>query len=174
MNLSTISVKDIIPVATYAAQFYTRKPANDTLLRNYGSHVSLEDLIMDAVEKVLRMNPVYLTKAYVFLAVRCTLIDAGLKKKLDVVETEDDPLEDTIEANEDSILELEALIEDFLTEDEKEVYEAVANAELYAAIAENLGISVRTLERRVHELKKKVKYILEDQPIPRKYILGNR
>ena len=80
-TLSTISTKDIIPEATKAVHRFLKNRNNNKTLPYFGSHLSIEDLVMDAVEKVIRANPMYLTKSYVWVAAKCVCIDKLQQKK---------------------------------------------------------------------------------------------
>ena len=85
MNISTISTADIIPEATKAIHKYTKRSDPHVTLFKYDTHVTVDDLVMDTVEKVLKANPKYLTKTYVWLAAKSTCINRSQKRKLDTI-----------------------------------------------------------------------------------------
>ena len=143
---------------------------------------------MDVVEKVLKCNPTYLTKAYVRIVTKCVCINKLNKKtitqyehfdKVSVTNSEaygtdltvffdaEDivkPIEHILAGDAYDILkELEEFILPCLGKTERETYDAMMSEGFYPELAENLGISTRTLERRVHDLKYKLTYILTEE-----------
>lgn len=86
MNLSTIKINQIIPEATRAIERYTKRSDPASLLMRYDTHLSTEDLVMETVEKVLKANPQYLTKTYVWLAAKSVCINKCQKKRIDSIE----------------------------------------------------------------------------------------
>lgn len=172
MHISTISVKDIIPEATKAIERYTKRSDPSVTMFKYDTHITVEDLVMDTVEKVIKANPVYLTKTYVWLAAKSVCINRALKRKLDTVpclpmfSEEDDsatPIEHELPGDtHDYLKDLHVYLKDSLSEDENELLELLLKGKMYAEIAEDLGVSLRTLERRIHELKWKTEYLLTE------------
>ena len=174
-KVSTIGIKDIIPTAQRAAEKFVKGKSQSRILRYFNSHYTLDDLIMDAVEKVIRANPMYLTRSYVYTAVRCVCIDRMQQKKLPWAEiqsliTYEDgytvPIEDTLLCDTFNHMEpLEQEILSFLGPRETQVYEGLLSNKLYVGIAEDMGVSVRTLERMVSDLKWKIEFLLfEEEP----------
>ncbi len=172
MNISTISTADIIPEATKAIARYTKRRDPSVTLFKYDTHVTVEDLVMDTVEKVIRANPVYLTKTYVWLAAKSTCINRSQKRKLDTIPSypafsEDSdmftPLEEEIPGDTYDILnDLHEYLVEFLSEDENELLSTLLKGKMYVETAEILGVSLRTLERRIHELKWKTEFLLTE------------
>lgn len=169
-QISTITAKEVYPEAYIAVKLFVgNKPMNSTL-PYFGSHVSLEDLAMDACEKVVRANPIYLTKTYVRIAARCVCIDRLKSKKLTQVTV--DPFEDGETINlEDSVIgdirdtigSLEDYIVSAMSPFQVKIYNKLLEGKMYITIAEELKISLRTLERQVNELKWLCEYLLTDQ-----------
>ena len=161
----------------YALLYTTRYVKGGTMtktLRSFNGYETVDDIAMDVVEKILKCNPSYLTRAYVKIATKCVCINK-LKKKL-VNQVELNPLrdeestpivfEELVEGDAFDVLgDLEDFILPTLSEQERETYDALLTHKFYPQIAEDLGISTRTLERRVHDLKYKLTYILtEEEP----------
>lgn len=163
MQLSTITIADLIPEATRAIERYTKRSDTHSILSRYDTHLSTEDLVMETVEKVIKANPQYLTKTYVWLSAKSVCINKCQKKRLDTVEiptafSGDDEytpnLEDSMSGDAyDAISDVYLVLIDNLSEDDQVLLEALLDGQMYVVIAENLGISLRTLERRVQELK---------------------
>lgn len=172
MSISTIKTKDIIPEATKAIERYTKRSDPNVTLFRYDTHISTEDLVMDTVEKVIKADPKYLTKTYVWLAAKSVCINRTQRRKLDTIPClpafyhEDGtsiPLEEEIPGDtQDVLLNLEVFLRDTLSPDENKLLDTLLNGRMYADMADSLGISVRTLERRVHELKWKTEYLLTE------------
>lgn len=172
MNLSTITTQDIIPEATKAIERYTKRSDPHVTLFRYDTHISVDDLVMDTVEKVVKANPKYLTKTYVWLAAKSVCINRTQRKKLDTIPSlplfsEDDsvctPIEEEVPGDTYDILsDLHEFLKDSLLEDENELLNLLLKGKMYAEIAEDLGISLRTLERKIHELKWKTEYLLTE------------
>lgn len=169
MSISTISTKDLIPEATRAIERYTRRSDPNVTLSKYSSHLSTEDLVMATVEKVLRANPLYLTKTYVWLAAKSVCINESQKKRFILTESslpenECPPLEESIEGVAfDDTSDLYKDLLTHLTEDEQILLSHLIQGTLYAEIAETLGLSLRTLERRVAELKWKTEFLVTEE-----------
>tara|TARA_R110002020_G_scaffold125878_2_gene283307 strand:- start:2546 stop:3121 length:576 start_codon:yes stop_codon:yes gene_type:complete len=173
-QISTISSSEIYDYALLGVKkFVGSKPEYETL-PYFGTHVSLEDLAMDAVEKVVRANPMYITKTYVRIAARCACIDKLKSKKLDVnpfatsasrfQEEEEVNLEEGIEGDITDHLEpLEQLLMSSMDPLQLKIYNELLKNKMYVEIAENLGISLRTLERQVQELKWLCEYLLTEE-----------
>lgn len=172
MNISTITIADIIPEATKAIERYTKRSDPTVTLFKYDTHVTVEDLVMDAVEKVIKANPVYLTKTYVWLAAKSTCINRSQKRKLDTIPSypafyEDSeaftPLEEEIPGDTYDILnDLQEYLKESLGPQEEELLSLLLEGKMYVESAEILGVSLRTLERRIHELKWKIEYLLTE------------
>jgi len=180
-RVSTVETKDIIKIATKAFEKLINGSQNHVLRRHFGTHYTIEDLVMDTVEKVVRANPMYLTRSYIYTAARCVFIDLLYKKrKLTTVENpmiaeiEDvtafndpsDPNKGTLESlligdSYDYISELEEYVLNNLEEKELELYLILLQHNLYADVAKQLDVSVRTLERQVRLLKDRVEEILK-------------
>lgn len=174
LRVSTIKPHEIIPEATRAIQRFVKSTNTNRILPYFGSHITLDDLVMDTCEKVISANPMYLTKSYVWVAARCVCIDHLQRKKLPWLPSDKvnptlfDPeteakssLEELIEGDAyDYLTDLEDEVEKYLGEDLKAVYRELLTGKMYVEIAEDLDISLRTLERRVHELKWVLEYIL--------------
>jgi RNA polymerase sigma factor (sigma-70 family) len=180
---STVATVDIIPLATRAVQKLINGSQTHVLRRYFGSHYGIEDLIMDTVEKVVRANPMYLTRSYINSAARCVFIDLLYKKrKLHQVEdpstaevegiiiVDDDSdgshtsLEDHVTGDIHNHMEdMEDSLMTHLNEKDQMLYKLLISHELYADIADKLGIAVRTLERRVHDLRWKMEYLLTEE-----------
>lgn len=176
-TVSTIGTSDILPVARREIRKFT-KGANEKIILPYmGSHITLDDLVMDTAEKVVRANPAFLTKAYVQLAARTVCIDKMSLLKLHWVPDRESgvlsiydegdtvtPLEEQLEGN--AFSELEPL-EDFLRSccdnNQQELYDALLSGKMYVEIAEDLGVGLRTLERQVNELKWMFEYLLTEE-----------
>lgn len=172
MKLSTIGTQDLIPEATKAIERYTKRKAQHSTLARYDTHLTVDDLVMDTVEKVIQANPKYLTKTYVWLAAKSTCINRVHKKKLDTLpvlpafsheEGVSTPLEEEIPQDTYDILsDLGEYLAESLGEQERELLHLLLKGKMYAEIAESLGISLRTLERRLHCLKWKTEYLLTE------------
>lgn len=172
-QVSTISLLDLIPEATRAIERYTKRGNKDSILTRYDTHLSTEDLVMEAVEKVLKANPQYLTKTYVWLAAKSVCINRCQRKRIITVDATNPFGPD---ADDYPVLEheipgdiyvslgdtLEHLLSHLSTE-ETELLGYLAEGILYVSIAETLGVSLRTLERRVADLKWKVEYLLTEE-----------
>lgn len=173
-RISTITAAAIIPEATKAIQRFCRTTSTTRTMPYFGSHMTLDDLVMDTAEKVIKANPMYLTKSYVWMAARCVCIDKLQQKKLpwiaadkvnptlyDNEEGARTPLEELVPGNTHDIMgDLEIEMKDYLGEDQIELYEGLLEGKMYVEIAENLGVSLRTLERQIQELKWMFEYIL--------------
>jgi len=176
-KISTIAVSNIIPEATKAVQRFVKGSSQYRTLPYFGSHITLDDLVMDAVEKVIRANPMYLTKSYVWVAARCVCIDSLQRKKLPwaasdkVNPTLFDPetgakssLEELIEGDSyDYLSELEEEMRTYISKEQVVLYDHLLTGKMYVEIAELMGISLRTLERQVQELKWLFEFILTDR-----------
>ena len=172
-QISTITLSQVIPEATRAIERYTKRSDTNSILQRYDTHLSTEDLVMETAEKVIRANPEYLTKTYVWLAAKSVCINKCQKKRIHTVdvrnpfEGEEDNapiLEHSIEGDAyDHIGSLYDSLISCLSTEELEVLEALLDGTMYVEIAENLGISLRTLERRVQELKWKAEFLLTEQ-----------
>ena len=170
MQLSTITIHDLIPEATKAIERYTKRSDTSSILTRYDTHLSTEDLVMETVEKVIKANPQYLTKTYVWLSAKSVCINRCQKKRIVTIDV--NPIysgdESFSPAPEDELIgdsydHISDLYEDLmsrLTPEELQLLEALLDGSLYVVIAEELGISLRTLERRVQELKLKTEDIL--------------
>ena len=173
MNISTITISDIIPEATKAISRYTKRSDTSTTLFKYDTHITTDDLIMDTVEKVVRANPQYLTKTYVWLAAKSVCINRTQRKKLltvpviaafagsgDVATAIEEELPGEIY---DTISDLKDYLVESLNPEENKLLEELLKGRMYAEIAETLNISLRTLERRVQEIKWKTEYLLTEE-----------
>lgn len=174
-ELSTIKAEDILPIAEAYVKKFTKRSDDSTLMRYFGSHVTLEDLSMDAVEKVVRANPLYLTRAYVRMAARCVCIDALYKNKVPQVEIQSlvtweegdsGPIEESVTGDSyDHLADVEEFLETTMSEQELRVFKGLQSRKMYVEIAQDLGLSLRTFERQVRDLKWKVTYLLtEEEP----------
>lgn len=159
-QVSTIKTSEIYDEALSAVKMFIGKNDGSRTLPHFGTHISLEDLAMDAVEKVVRANPMYITKTYVRIAARCVCIDRLKSKKLSHItinpyeDEEFTAIEETMEGDiHDEMGELEELLLESLTDMQKVIYKKLMENKMYVEIAEDLGISLRTLERQVQELK---------------------
>tara|TARA_R110002012_G_scaffold79180_1_gene201717 strand:+ start:671 stop:1234 length:564 start_codon:yes stop_codon:yes gene_type:complete len=174
-QISTITSAEIYPEAYLAVTILLGKKSPSQIISPaLGTHITIEDLAMDACEKVIRANPMYLTKSYVRIAARCVCIDKLKRKKLvtsdEFIKTsnvEDDPIwspvEETIEGditNYMASLEQELLAA--MDPLQKSIYEELLKNKMYLEISETLGISLRTLERQIQELKWLCEYLLTD------------
>jgi RNA polymerase sigma factor (sigma-70 family) len=170
MQISTITIKDLIPEATRAIERYTKRSNTASILQKYDTHLTTDDLVMETVEKVIKANPQYLTKTYVWLSAKSVCINRCQKKRIitiDVLPTQsgDESFEPSLEQEliGDSYDHISDLYNDLLTRltpEELQLLEALLEGQMYVVIAETLGISLRTLERRVQELKMKTEDIL--------------
>ena len=170
-QISTITSGEIYEQALLGVKKFVGKKSGSQTLPYFGSHVSLEDLAMDACEKVVRANPMYITKTYVRIAARCVCIDKLKSKKLiqhHITPTfeDGDTLEDSLEGNaEDPMDHMETMILASMDPMQREIYEGLLAGKMYIEIAEALKISLRTLERQVQELKWLCEYLLlEEDP----------
>lgn len=172
-KVSTIGLHDLIPEATRAIERYTKRSNKDSILTRYDTHLSTEDLVMETVEKVIKANPQYLTKTYVWLAAKSVCINRCQRKRITTVDvgTPFGPDESDIPVLEHEIPgdiyvdmadNLEYLLS-HLSVEETELLGYLAEGILYVSIAETLGVSLRTLERRVADLKWKVEYLLTEE-----------
>ena len=165
-QVSTITTGDLYEQAMIGVKKFVGKKGDSQTLPYFGSHVSLEDLAMDAVEKVVRANPMYITKTYVRLAARCVCINKLKSKKLETYHIA--PLEDDNTSLEDSLIgdvacsmdSLEQLLMEAMDPMQQKIYSLLLENKMYAEIAEILSISLRTLERQVQELKWLCEYLL--------------
>ena len=165
-KISTIKANEIYPIAMEEVKKFIGTTEAYTTLPYFGSHVSLEDLAMDAVEKVVRANPMYITKTYVRISARCVCIDKLKSKKLHQIAIKpfDDEefarLEDTIIGDiHDTIGDLESELLSTYTDLQKDIYKELMSNKMYIEIAETLNISLRTLERQVQEMKWIAEYL---------------
>ena len=172
MNISTITVADIIPEATKAISRYTKRSNTRITLFKYDTHITTDDLIMDTVEKVVRANPQYLTKTYVWLAAKSVCINRTQRKKLNTIpvvpmfssEGGSTPIEEELPGEiYDTITDLQEYLVEILSDDENALLDELLKGRMYVEIAENLNVSLRTLERRVQELKWKTEYLLTEE-----------
>lgn len=173
-QISTISSSDIYPIALLGVKKFVGDKAESQTLLYFGTHISLEDLAMDAVEKVVRANPMYITKSYVRIAARCACIDKLKSKKLHVDayyanktnrdDSEDVPLEYSLEGDShDHMFALEQMLTSAMDPLQLKIYNELLKNKMYIEIAETLGISLRTLERQVQELKWLCEYLLTEE-----------
>ena len=73
------------------------------------------------------------------------------------------PLEEEIPGDTYDILnDLHEYLVEFLSEDENELLSTLLKGKMYVETAEILGVSLRTLERRIHELKWKTEFLLTE------------
>ena len=174
-KISTITTKDILPLALAYVKRFSKCTDQAALMRYFGSHSSIEDLAMDAVEKVVRANPIYLTKSYVRLAARCVCIDALYRNKLPQVEInaliewetgDSGPIEESVVGDAyDHIADLEEYLLSAMSPQETLVYRGLQSRKMYVEVAEDLRLSLRTFERQVRDLKWKIQYLLlEEEP----------
>jgi DNA-directed RNA polymerase specialized sigma24 family protein len=177
-QISTISSAEIYPEAYLAVTILLGKKSPSQIISPaLGTHITIEDLAMDACEKVIRANPMYLTKSYVRIAARCVCIDKLKRKKLITSDTFvninnpkdgfDDtnwtPVEETIEGDiTDYMASLEQELLAAMDPLQKSIYEELLKNKMYLEISETLGISLRTLERQIQELKWLCEYLLTD------------
>ncbi len=171
--VSTISISDIIPEATKAIERYTKRSDTHSILTRYDTHLSTEDLVMATVEKVVKANPTYLTKTYVWLAAKSVCINQCQRKRIETVDvvhpfTYEDgyshSLEDEIEGDAyNHVDDLFIYLVKHLNPEEQELLHHLLEGKMYVDIAETLGISLRTLERKVHDLKWKTEYLLTEE-----------
>lgn len=162
-KVSTITDNDLFPVALKAVQRFVKGSNRKRLIRYFGSYYTLEDLAMEAVEKVLKAKPVYLTKTYVNMAATCACIDRLQSPKLPwqdvaayVINSEGDktPPEELIEGDAyDTLSDLEMYVKSQLSPVLLDTYLALQEEETYVESANKRNISTRTLERRVAKLK---------------------
>ncbi len=176
-QVSTITTSQIIPEATKAVQRFIKGSSVSRTLPYFGSHITLDDLVMDAVEKVIRANPMYLTKSYVWVAARCVCIDLLQKKKLawaasdkvnPTVGSLSDgpkvPLEELLEGDaNDGLADTEEYLRSCVSKEQGILLDALLTGKMYIEIAEDLGISLRTLERQVQELKWTFEYLITEE-----------
>jgi len=168
--LSTITSNQIIPEARKAVIKFTKSKAGNKILPYFGSHYTQEDLVMDAVEKVVRANPLYLTKSYVHIAARCVCIDLMNRKKIHftpqtAVDLDGEPvsLEDLLEGDiHDHAKDLHKWLYGCMSEQQQLIMTKLVEGKMYVDIAQDLGMSLRTLERQMQELKWTVEYLLTD------------
>ena len=169
-EISTITTADIYPIALAAVSKFCGHKSSGYTLPAFGTHVTLEDLAMDAVEKVVRANPMYITKTYVRIAARCVCIDKLKSKKLTFHslapsvfdgEYSDVSIEETVLGDAHDPLEgLEATLRAAMDPLQLTIYNELFKNKMYIEIAEDLKIPLRTLERHVQELKWMCEYIL--------------
>jgi DNA-directed RNA polymerase specialized sigma24 family protein len=165
-QISTITSGEIYEQALIGVRKFVGKKNDNQTLPYFGSHVSLEDLAMDAVEKVCRANPMYITKTYVRIAARCVCIDKLKSKKLRTYHVE--PFEDDNTSLEDSMVGdsadnmeyMETMLRNAMDPLQQKIYDALLLNKMYIEIAEKLNISLRTLERQVQELKWLCEFLL--------------
>jgi DNA-directed RNA polymerase specialized sigma24 family protein len=128
---------------------------------------------METTEKVLRANPEYLTKTYVWLSAKSVCINRCHKKRIQTVDIRNpfESEEDTGPIPEHSILgDSHDFINDHyqyllscLGQEELVLLEELLEGTQYTDIASNLGVSLRTIERRVAELKWKTEFLLSEE-----------
>jgi DNA-directed RNA polymerase specialized sigma24 family protein len=163
MNLSTITASDIVPEATKAIKRFLKGSKSQQVL---GTPYQIEDLAMDAAEKVIRANPMYLTKSYVWIAARCVCINVLNKKSINVVDPvlEDElSLEDLMEGDTHNHMgDLHKEIRGYLSEEQLAILDLLLEGHMYVVIAEKTNVSLRTLERQVQELKWTIEYLLTE------------
>ena len=166
-QISTITSSEIYTQAFIGVKkFVGQRKAHSQTLPYFGTHVSLEDLAMDACEKVVRANPMYITKTYVRIAARSVCIDRLKSKKLTTRYIE--PFEDDNTSLEDSLIgdsadplePMEAMLRSAMDPLQQKIYDQLLENKMYIEIAETLKISLRTLERMIQELKWLCEYLL--------------
>lgn len=170
MNISTITPDQIIPEATRAVQKFVKGKSFSRILPYFGPHYTMDDLIMDAAEKVIRANPMYLTKSYVWIAARCVCIDLMNKKKVPMVpqtavDLDGEPisLEDLLEGDiYDHAEDLQEWLYGCLSDEQQVLLAHLLEGRMYVEIAEKMSISLRTLERKVQELKWTIEFLLTE------------
>ena len=177
-QISTIATNEIYEQALLGVKKFVGKKLDNQTLIFFGSHMSLEDLAMDAVEKVVRANPMYITKTYVRLAARCVCINKLKSKKLTtyhVVAKEEDnaSLEDSLIGDAASSLDsLEDMLLSAMDPVQQSIYQELLLGKMYIEISETLKIPLRTLERQIQELKWLCEYLLlETDPDNNKHSL---
>ncbi len=172
-QISTITSADIYPEAYLAVNLFIGNRLRNQSLPALGTHITVEDLAMDACEKVVRANPMYLTKSYVRMAARCVCIDKLKRKKLIIgslkeLKSEEDnsdtwfnTVEETIEGDiTDYMSSLEEELVAAMNPLQTSIYKELLKNKMYLEISETLGISLRTLERQIQELKWLCEYLL--------------
>jgi len=164
-QVSTISTSEIYNYAFFCVKKFVGPKLDSEVLPNFGTHVSIEDLAMDAVEKVVRANPMYITKTYIRIAARCVCIrKLQIKKLPKYIKPEEDEIPIEVEGNiEDSLRPLEDLLISSMDPLQQKIYHELLKNKMYVEIAETLGISLRTLERQVQELKWLCEYLLTEE-----------
>lgn len=167
MKVSTITVNDIIPQATKAVQRFIKGSSISRTLPYFGSHITLDDLVMETAEKVVRANPMYLTKSYVWTAAKCVCIDKLQQKKLpwapsdqvnpSTFDPESGPkerLEELLEG--DAYDHTDDILDEYrgyLSGLQNSILDELLTGKMYIEVADTLDISLRTLERQVQEIK---------------------
>lgn len=173
MNISTITKDQILPEATKAIERYTKRSDTHSILTRYDTHLSTEDLVMETVEKVIRANPEYLTKTYVWLSAKSVCINRCLRKRIETVEPsnpfealgeeapslENEVIGDIADTS-DSLLE--ALLESMGTE-ETLLFNHLIEGTPYVDIARAFNVSLRTIERQIADLKWKISFLLNEE-----------
>lgn len=164
--------ESLYPTALYFVKQFVKGSNNQRILRHFLGYETLDDVAMDVVVKVLNANPNYLTKGYIKIAAKCVCINKLKKKQVPWAEIKalfdennnEVSLEDLIESEPlYTVAELEEQILEFLGEEERETYDALLTNQHYPELAHSLGVSTRTLERRVHDLKYKLHFILNEE-----------
>ncbi len=177
-QISTITSSEIYEQALLGVKKFIGKKSDSQTLPYFGSHVSLEDLAMDACEKVIRANPMYITKTYVRIAARCVCIDKLKSKKLttyhvQLKEEDNTSLADSVIGSAtDDLTELESMLRSAMDPVQHKIYDALMEGKMYITISEDLGIPLRTLERLIQELKWMCEFLLlETDPDTNKHSL---
>ena len=163
-QISTITTGEIYEQALIGVRKFIGKKFDNQTLPYFGSHISLEDLAMDSVEKVCRANPMYITKTYVRMAARCVCIDKLKSKKLLTTHVEPydgESIEDSLIGDvENPMADMEIMLREAMDPLQQKIYDQLLSSKMYIEIAESLDISLRTLERQVQELKWLCEYLL--------------
>ena len=87
-----MKTEELYNYALFCVKRFVKGSSKTRTLRYFNGYETIDDVAMDVVEKILKCNPSYLTKAYVSIATKCVCINK-LKKKI-VPQVELNPLKD--------------------------------------------------------------------------------
>lgn len=170
--IPTVEYSELFDLCLKAVKRFVKGSNDKRLLRYFGSHYTLDDLAMEAVEKIVKANPQYLTRSYVNMASKCACIDRLQQPKLPwqdvpafILGDEGDPesREEALPGNSfdytaDTLKDLLEVLDAV----DIDTLEGLQTDKMYTALANERGISTRTFERRVKTLREKAYATLMD------------
>jgi len=166
MNDTDLTDAELLDYAIDAASYFLR--SNDTQVY-HGKYngLSIEDIAMEAIVKIIEADVSPKSKTYVIEVVHNTCLNILKKKKLEVSETTKDDDGVTVTPKDrrttelSDISNLENFVIGYLDKDDRLLYTLYAVQGLSKEnIADTLGVSVRTVHRRIQELRTTIRDII--------------